>query len=415
MLLYEGDATLSKVDGDAHGLAVLRFSWLPSTRVTFDLEDVEIRPTMLTGSPTSIRLHDEDDAVIDVRLTTFQIGASSRVAGVCLPTTLGGGKRGKTDRVTFILPNWPQMLGGILDDGAGNMWAGRVTLEGGGWRCHLDARFDLRAVTDRLRADGGFAATHIGELRRIDGKAFSMAKAREFARALRYYLAFARGFWTPPLLATGFRHDGAVWREWSGLSVDPWRCNRTWFNLHNPEPLINAFPAFMSRWLNPEWRESLELAISWLVEANPSDPAESSVILGKVALELLGWMILVEDEKVTSAKTWDSGRNRAERHIASLLDRLQIDRAIPKQDRALRALAAREGWQDAARAIVGFRNKLVHPRHRAGDILEMPVMARVELAELVSSYIELALLYFCGYRGEYLDASTRQMHVVPWA
>ncbi len=63
---------------------------------------------------------------------------------------------------------------------------------------------------------------------------------------------------------------------------------------------------------------------------------------------------------------------------------------------------------------MGFRNKLVHPKSRAGDIFGMPVMARVELAELTSACIELALLYFCGYRGEYLDVSTRKMQPVPW-
>ncbi len=339
VLLYEGDATLSGAGGDTSGHAVIRLNWLPSTRVRVEVVGVDVRPTTPADAATSIRLHDEDSAVLAVHLTRVSIGTNSRVEGVCRPTTLEGGKLGKTDRVTFVLPNWPQVPGEMLTDGAGNAWMGSMTLQGGGWRCRLDARQNLQSITQRLQAEGGSAATHVGEFRRSDGKPFSLARAHQFERAVRYFLAFARGFWTPPLLATGFRDDVRVWREWSGSSVDPWRFNRTWFDWHEPEPLISAFPGFMSRWDDTRWRESLELAISWLVEANPSDPAESSVVLGQVALELLGWMILVEDEKVVTPKAWDSGRDRAERHIASLLDHLQIDRAIPERSHKLRALA----------------------------------------------------------------------------
>jgi hypothetical protein len=55
------------------------------------------------------------------------------------------------------------------------------------------------------------------------------------------------------------------------------------------------------------------------------------------------------------------------------------------------------------------------PLYRGAAILGTPVVARVELAELASWYCELALLYFCGHRGEYFNRTTLNVEQVPWA
>jgi hypothetical protein len=318
--------------------------------------------------------------------------------------------------LVFLLPNWPSILGDWIDgpDGSGG-WRGRVTLESSGWRVVLVSRRDIRTLIDDLQATGGYGITHLGSLERADGSAFDAVEGRHFLDCLAFFFAFARGLWTPPTLAVGIENNRVAWREWAGRITSPWRGNFSWFSEQHPQMLSDVFSGFVNRWEDPNWQEPLLMAVSWLVEANPSDPAERSIVVAQVGLELMEWLILVRDEGVMTVAEWRSGRDQARRHLQRLLQHASISTAIPDDLTELVNLALSEGWDDGPGALVGFRNRLVHPRDRSSAILSAPLMARVQLAELASWYCELALLYFCGHRGEYLNRISHTVEQVPWA
>jgi hypothetical protein len=326
--------------------------------------------------------------------------------------------RGLMTHVDFLLANWPAMRGEWITSPEGGGWLGRVDLSDGPWRIRLEVRPDNRQIIDELKGSRSFAATHVGRLERVDGHAFSSSQAQTVLEGLDLFLALARGFWTPPLLPVGYDGEAVAWQEWLGRRSSEWRSNFAWFSPWHPQALAHAFPRFMRRWRDPAWRDSLVLGVSCFVEGNGHASAETSILLGQIALELFGWVILVEERGFISRTAYKGKDRGAEKNIIELLEWAKIPLVIPSECPTLRELARAEGWTTGPAALIGFRNRLTHPRNRAGQIFAAPVEARVELRQLVLWYVELILLRFCGYRGDYLNRHRPGMvgdvEPVPW-
>jgi hypothetical protein len=412
--LYRGVAELRQggevvLDGDA----IVSLTWLPHPNVRFDLvgkpSDVwdlgagELTFTALPGAPS---------VPVFVGRATLE---RSEASGTFQQPLRFGAKT--VTRVDFLLANWPAMRGQGITSPEHGWWLGRVVIDDGPWRIRLEVRPDNRAIVDELKDASGFAPTHVGRIERIDGNAFSITQARDLMDGLDLFFGLARGFWTPPLLPVGYDGDTVVWREWLGRTSGEWESNFAWFSSWHPHALADAFPLFMQRWRDPAWHDSLVLGVSWFIEANGHGSAETSILLGQVALELFGWVILVEERGLVSRKVYRHDNN-AETNVTALLSWAQIPPNIPIECTALQTWAKGEGWANGPAALIGFRNKLTHPRDRADQIFAAPPEARVELRQLVLWYVELILLRFCGYRGDYIDrhkpGKVGDVEAVPW-
>ena len=410
--LYTGGATIRTTHGEeASGEVTVDFAWLPTPQLAFNLDSAADHWWNRPDPGYEISLDDfAGRPATDATVHLLTVGSTKATQGRLGRFSVGGGV---ADRIVFLLPNWPSLLGSRLDDAESRgSWMGRVVLEDNEWRVTLDARRDLQTLEPALRTAHGYAFTHVGEIRRRDGDEFDIENGEALLRLLHWYLGFARGFWTSPTLPVAFRGEQVVWREFAAPVISPWRANRSWFSGSDPAPIIRAFDGFSDRWKKSRWRESLELAVSWIVEANPSDPAERSIVEAQVAIELLGWLIMVEDAGLISRTQWKN--TEAVDNVRAVLKHINHSVSIPPALAAAARLAAEENWVDGPAALTGFRNRLVHPRDRAKQVLSMPVMGRVELAEFASSYAELMLLFFCGYEGVYFDRAWRINGPVPW-
>lgn len=411
--LHRGFAELSQGGKVVlHGGVVVSLTWLPHPNVAFEL----------VGAP--VDLWDVGDG--DLTFTDLPASPSGPVfvgraslerseASGTFREPLRFGSETIT-HVDFLLANWPAMRGAWITAPGEGGWLGRVVLEEGPWRIRLEVRRDNREIVNELKGARSYAATHVGRIERIDGDAFSIRQARELIDGFDLFLGLARGFWTPPLLPVGYHGDDIVWREWLGRRSNEWQSNFAWFSYWHPDALTDAFPLFMQRWRDPAWRDSLVLGVSWFIEANGHASAETSILLGQVALELFGWVILVEERGIVAGAAY-RGSN-AETNVTALLDWAQVPLAIPAECGALQAWANAEGWANGPAALIGFRNKLTHPRNRADQIFTAPPDARVELRQLVVWYVELILLRFCGYRGDYVNrhkpGKVGDVEPVPW-
>jgi hypothetical protein len=172
----------------------------------------------------------------------------------------------------------------------------------------------------------------------------------------------------------------------------------------------------MQRWQNPQSRDSLKLGIWWYIEANGPAMAETSLLLCQVALELFSWVILVQEEAQLTRKQHDNAH--AEDNIRSLLRWAKIPLPIPPEHADLTRYAAQKRWTDGPMALVRLRNKLTHPGGKAATIFAVPHEVRVELRQLALWYVELILLRFQDYRGEYLNrhrtGDVADVERVPW-
>jgi hypothetical protein len=405
--LFDGVGVVEQAAARVSGQTRITLDWLPTPSFRFHLETdgwIELGNKSLLKLPAL-------DASAQVVLTRLNAdGLSGHLSRVAF------GNADDLVSLAFMVPNMPPTAGGSITDGQTH-WRGRVVLESPPWKVTLDPTLESRDLLDEVKQKGGFALTHVGKLERGDGRPFAASDADHVLSAVHHFLSFANGLWTPPLLLVGSGDSPPVWREWWARNATSWRNNITWFSSRHPDALVAAFPSFMQRWDDPRWRPELQSAITWLLEAMRQPFADIAIALAQNALELLGWVILVEERKLLSKTKYKD--QPARDNLQRLLEWAGIPTAIPGELTELLPYAASEGWQTGPQAVAAFRNTLVHPRDRTRHIFEMPLAAKFDLQALGFWYVELVLLRFIGYRGDYVNRHRAEWvgHVepVPWA
>ena len=185
-----------------------------------------------------------------------------------------------------------------------------------------------------------------------------------------------------------------------------------------PLELSPPFAGFTGLWNNDVWRAALRLAIAWYIEANAARTAlESRVIMSQVALELLGWVHLVEATASFTRKGFKA--MRAEEQMRALLQSLGVPTAFPPHMTAVQDLGL-EDVTDGPSAVVRLRNALTHqtPSKRAA-VSALDPQAWYECTQLALQYVEWVLLGLCGYRGRYARRAWKGWKgddevLVPW-
>jgi len=310
-------------------------------------------------------------------------------------------------------------LGKQLRDGR-REWLGRIELSSATWHVSLDLRHDAKEVEGQLQRSGGFAFTHIAELRRTGGEEFTVDEAQTLLEALRRFLSFAHGAQVAYALPTGFdQHDTPVWSWWSVTTCDRWNNRLSWHDDHHPEQLTELFPRFMDRWDKDFWRDVIAKAIGYYLEANNEGFVEKRLVMAYSGLEMMAWTVLYEQEDWLRAD--ELRRPRASTLLRLLLRWCGIPTKIPSQLAALdeytfQTLNKPKLRSDGPVAGATIRNRIAHPRRNDRP----PTNAVVDGWLLLSWYLELVLLRVCGYEGSYANRLIRNrwlgsVEPVPWA
>lgn len=293
---------------------------------------------------------------------------------------------------------------------------GTITLENGMWIVRLHQRADHRSIWETSRADGIGRRTHLGELRRRNGDAFTFDDAEEQLALLDRFLAFVRGTWCDPVLSVGFDDEGA--RLWEVYHEPPARRlpAASWRDRYYSIQIVDLYPLFSRRWnQSSEWRNTLLEVIYWYVSANSSDGRpgiDASIIMIQAALERLAYQHVVIEKRLMSKGGFSRKQLWATDKLRLLLSSNNIPIDVPS---SCRSLMANTKWLDGPHAFVEVRNVLVHPdpdlrSHESGCV---PEAWRLGLW-----YFELAVLAICGYEGSYANRLTQervgQVEMVPW-
>ena len=283
-----------------------------------------------------------------------------------------------------------------------------------------DWQVELRPLTEtsdrfkKLKAEGGYALTHIGCLRKTDGSNFSGKEAAEKLRALRFFISFAKGIWCEPVCAVGFdKSDNRIWESWLSPR-ESWHSPISWFDPHHCEQLANLFSGFMMRWDDENWRDALREVIYWYLNANYSPRGiDAGIILTQAAIERLSYEYAVKDKKLIEAKGFKD--LRASDKFRLLFSSLDISIDIPIDVPKLKELAQQFNWLDAPHTLTEVRNSLVHPEHKQRGQFRSAIY---ETWKLGLWYLELSLLRICGYSGTYSNRLVSewvgQVEDVPW-
>jgi hypothetical protein len=414
ILLRRGQLELRRQGLTVRAAGRIQLELLPSLRFRFVIPSAYVPGPMLEEAEMFLPgLH----ASVPVFVTNTQVLGAGSIKGTIQNSSVDSGRELMECR--FLVANFPDFLGDPLQETAGGIhsaWAGRLDLSTDDWSLVLDLRREHRDIYTRLREEGGFDITHIGSLRRRDGQAFAAADVGELLDALAGFLGLASGAWATPLAAVGLDPQGRVaWREWSPRWTSPWRHGILSAFDHRKHELRSAFAGYLERWRDLLWNEPLRIATQMYVEANGPVTADTTLVLGQNALELIAWVRFVEELQTRAAQDFNS--LRASNRLRELIQWVAISPAIPAQLSTLSQEVQNRGWTDGPHAITEMRNSLIHPRRRQA-LTTTPIRARIELQELVLWYVELALLRLIGFHGSYANRlGSKTMGVVdpvPW-
>lgn len=307
-----------------------------------------------------------------------------------------------------VVPGDPTAVGG--DSGT----IGTVELGHDGWEARLVVVPESRDRYRELEATGGYAFTHVGQLKRTDDSTFSAKQAKDILESLRVFLSFARGAMCGLPIQWGRGVDGEiVWRRFISPVVDRWkRSYHSWIGTNHGTILTDLFDSFCRRHNDPKLRDPMAVAVRMYCHCNTrSSGMEGSIVLGTAALELLGTLIVENHGDLRDAA----------KRLRRLLSALKTQPTIPQRYQALVRFAKKNGNWDAPKALVQFRNGFVHPTEEKRKIVFAPEAkaATSDACTLAVWYQELALLQLLGHAGSYSDRTTAkwvsQVEPVPWS
>ena len=337
--------------------------------------------------------------------------------------------------VTFHVMNFPAFLSqgpysaDFLYEPKGKR-LGRAVLEHDGWQIELQTLPTAGDLIKQLRAEGGFAITHVGRLTHKNGSTFQASQAEEVLKDLHLFLSFARGLWVPLVLPVGEDEQGnRVFESWDRRLATAWEPRSAWFDERNGQTLAELFPGFINLLHDSRLGEAVRAALYWYLRSNrPGEVGvDSGVILSQAALERLTTAYLPRKKKKRKLAPDDNATCHFRR---AFLD-LGIPTDIPTDMEALSTGQSKHVWKDwkyqkdppeavwtdLPEAVVKVRNDLVHAEARLPMRVEEVVADAWQSAQW---YIELTILALAGYRGDYSNRLRKDQWVgevqkVPWA
>jgi len=334
------------------------------------------------------------------------------------------GSPDKTTKVIFHVLNFPVFLGKsdvIISEKNRSERRGQIILKYNGWQIKITAVRNLRSLFKSLKSEGGYVITHIGEIKRLNKRNFGIEECRKILLALHYFLSFAAGYFTGPILPIGFNENNErLWEEWyKGLKTRYDSEGLSWFDIMHGELLGEVFPGFLNQWQNKIWKEPVKTAIYWYLRSNMMEGGtDGAIILAQSALELLAYTYCVEDKKIWTYMVF--GKKSAAEQIWEMLSSLNIPIDIPPSLINLFTLEKKFNFNwNGPQAFTEIRNLIVHPGQKRKRLVghDLPL---AEVWKLGLWYIELVLLHLFEHTGVYAERLKNgrwvgDVSTVPWA
>jgi hypothetical protein len=324
--------------------------------------------------------------------------------------------------MVFHLPNFHNYVGAPIRFGVKpsiSTTRGRLSLRDISTELVIDQQPQYQTLIAKLRRTSGFGLGHVGTARKRTGEPFTDEELGELSTCLHFFFSFVRGIRCGPVVPIGRNAQKDLWTEWGPWRVSSWNSVASWFPAHEPGHLEEAYRGFRGLWEQQLWRDPLIAVIHWYTEANQqTGGVEGALMFAQTALELLGWVHLVEDLEIISHHGFD--QLQATDKIRLLLSRFSISTAIPSSYSDLSKSRGVLGGNDGPDMVTQMRNAIVHgnPKKRR-SLARTARYARFQAVQLALSYLELVLLGLFGYKGSYVRRETGRLASdaaapVPW-
>ena len=331
-----------------------------------------------------------------------------------LPLDVGDMQAQTTVAAVAHIFNFPDFRGGQHQESAAPEGRALLLLECDDWRITVQS---LSGSTTHdacklIRERGGCFLTHVAQLERMDGAAFSGEMAKDRFHLLSQFLSFVLGSGCTAVCPVGF--DISMQRVWQAYAAPRISKNvPSWFHKLRADQAEQLFPLFAKRYeQSQEWKSCLEHAIYWYAQANTDGSSihvQTGIILVQAALERLAYHYTVIERKMISKDGFEKLRASDQlRMLFAALDlQIGLDGITPDLQKVFKTT-------DRAQALTDVRNSLVHPKKGLYEI-----GCYIDAWKLGLWYLELSLLALCRYEGVYDDRLRparypAELRKVPW-
>jgi len=324
----------------------------------------------------------------------------------------------------FNLPNFHGSIALTRTTEADDWWLGRWEIEVGGWKLTLDVRPDHGRVWRNLHEAHVYVMTHVVELRRADGAAFTAAEVEPLLTALHVGVSFALGRWAAPMLPVGEDDTGkVVWEDWHPGHCDPARkTSPGWWHEQQHTSLTDFLGRVITAFADPDRLPALRLQLMFGIAAmNDRGFVEQRVMMGAAGLEHIMWQTLVLEGGMSESEYRDQdGHEKLRRVLTDAQIPTDIDAGLlPVTARFAAEEKQRQGRVlDGPDVVTQIRNRLVHPRGAQDRVYRLEGLV-AEVWLLTRHYLVLLILHSLGYQGSYRDLRKTRGWVgevgnIPW-
>lgn len=406
IVLYAGLAVINETDGPTERNVVIVHEWTPRPAIICRYSTTGSQPfhgdARLLSEPISIEIPSLEANIRAYHYDGYSCGDEHK-HGFAIDGQVEIGVSEKMSRAVFHVINCRDFSEGPVRLGSGGyLGAGRIELVTPDWQVTIDRTDDSQELVATLQQTGGRALTHRVEIRRGDASRFDAEQLGEVVALIEHFIAFVTGAWACLALPIGYDGDDEVWQVWRARQGRSWTNPHTWSS-HLPAKCVRAvFRGFANRFMDEDWNEPLRQTVDWYVQCR-NGTAETSIILCQAALELLAWVVYIENGQVMLGTSgfenlWASDR------IRLLLAQMQVTYEFPPGVKELGEFEfdGKKTYADGPHAITEIRNGITHPktakRERFGS---MGPLLRYQASELGLFYLECCLLGLCGYFGPF--------------
>lgn len=297
-------------------------------------------------------------------------------------------------RLVFHLANFPNFIGSDFTDRRRRTHVrGQLTFATDGWRVVIQRTLNPELIAD-IEQERGYGITHVGQLSRADGSPFTPEECEPVLEALGWYLSFARGGFTFPLLRVGYTGRKKVLLDYRPCRASAgW--HKGWMPLHQATRIEHTFADFYRKFQDPDWNEALRVCINWLVDSGEASTVDAGLVMAQFAVEGLAAQRYFRSSSGIPAKQYDG--LRAAEKLRLMLSQCSIPATLPAELTNLQDGVHNYGWKDGPQAVTELRNAVAHAKlHK---LTRLSVAGRWEAAALTRWYVEMILLKVLGYAG----------------
>lgn len=432
--LYKGPVILRTNVGIIEGDGEVKFVFSPDVSVTFFVHSNAV--PFVFGM-----INDEDlstalelpliKQTVDVKIlgshssTNGDFWARGQIkdGGTSFTALRPDGKPEPIGRVRFHLLNFYNFMGEkliALTNVSDTVWLGRGCAEFGEWVLVLDALPDIGQRHKHLEEHGGCLVTHLGDLRRRDGKLFSSMQAEDVLEFLHWLLSFINGARCGCELAAGFRYmNEPLWEQWRPQATDTGKLGSNWLPKYQINEALLIAQRAWDLWRDKDKRGWIRRAVAIYTDCNKnSSGTEIELAKAQIALELLTWVVLREEQSVISEKGLKD--LEAADRLRLLLSWCKVPTAIPPELTNLTAAVVGKNDADGPFVLTEIRNCAIHPtKGNLQKLNSYSLYARFEAWWLSLWYVEMVLLKVFNYDGLYdnrlkLGGWSGAAETVPW-